>query len=79
MIIIRISKLLDMVAYLALVAVFAWYFFAKPLPQYISIALLGVCILKLAGAMLKSNFFEKEYKRLKEENDFLTETLKNKE
>ena len=74
----KIAKALDILSYLSLVAVFAWYFFANPLPQYVTVALLGVCVLKLIGAMLRANFFEKKYNKLKEENDFLTSSLKGR-
>ena len=73
----KTAKALDILAYLALVAVFVWYFFAKPLSQYMTLALLGICVLKLISAMLRANFFEKRYNELKEENDFLTSTLKS--
>ncbi|MDR0790285.1 MAG: hypothetical protein LBO06_05785 [Bacteroidales bacterium] len=74
----KIAKALDILAYIALVAVFAWYFFGKPLPQYITLALLGVCVLKLISAMTRASFFEKQYNKLKEENNFLTSRLKDK-
>ncbi|MDR1725699.1 MAG: hypothetical protein LBR28_04845 [Bacteroidales bacterium] len=72
-----IAKALDNLSYLALLIVLIWYWFFKPIPQYITLALLGVCVIKLIGAMLKANFFEKKYKKLKEENDFLVSRLKD--
>jgi hypothetical protein len=71
-----ISKFLDYLAGLALLVVFAWYLFAKPEPQYITLSLLGVCVLKLISSILKANFYEKEYKELREENEFLTKEIK---
>jgi hypothetical protein len=71
-----IAKLLDILSYLGIVAIFAVYLFVKPKAQYITLALLGVCFLKMIGAMIKANFLEKENAKLKEENDFLTSKIK---
>lgn len=73
---VKISKVIDVVVYLAIIVLIALKFFSNISPQTITLSLLIICFVKLIGTMGKSNFYEKEYKRLKDENDFLMTSRK---
>ena len=51
-------------------------FFKFEKVEYLILAVLGVAIVKMIAAILKSNFYEKHYKQLKEDNEFLERRIK---
>lgn len=69
---VKIAKLLNVLSYIGLLAVVVCYFFVKfKSLEHILFALLGVCILRMAGASVKAAYFEKENTKLKEDNLFM--------
>lgn len=81
---VKISKLLNALSYIGLFGVIVYYFFVKfERVEYMAFALLGVCILKMLSSSLKASFFEKEYTKLKDDNEFMQrridELVKEKE
>lgn len=70
--IVKTAKFLEFLSYVGLLGVVVYYFFVgfKKM-EYVAFALLIVCILRMVGASLKASFFEKEYTKLKEDNEFM--------
>ncbi len=70
--VVKTAKLLEFLSYVGLLATVVYYFFVgfKSI-EYVAFALLIVCILRMVGASLKASFFEKEYTKLKEDNEFM--------
>ena len=82
--VLKIAKLLNALSYIGLLGVIVCYFFVKfESIEQIAFTLLGVCILKMLSASLKANFFEKEYTKFKDDNEFMQrridELVKEKE
>lgn len=80
--IIRISKLLDILSYLGIVAIIGYYIFAKPSSETLLIGLLFVSIIRMVGSNLRANYYQKYYTKLKEDHEFLQRgfnELSNKE
>ena len=70
--IVKTAKLLEFLSYVGLLAVVVYYFFVGfNRVEYVAFSLLIVCILRMVGASLKASFFEKEYTKLKEDNEFM--------
>ncbi len=70
--IVKAAKVLEFLSYVGLLATVVCYFFAGlKKVEYVALALLAVCILRMVGASLKASFFEKEYNKLKEDNEFM--------
>ncbi|MBP6429028.1 MAG: hypothetical protein KA273_01355 [Bacteroidales bacterium] len=69
--IIRISKLLDLLSYVGIVVIIGYYIFLKPTTEILVILLLLVCIIRMIGANLRANYYEKNYKKIKEDHEFL--------
>jgi hypothetical protein len=79
---IKISKFLDILSYIGILALIGYYIFAKPTSEIILTCLLGVCIIRMISSSLKANFYQTHYTKLKEDNEFMErhiEELKNKE
>lgn len=68
--IIRISKLLDLLSYMGIVAIIGYYIFAKPTTEKLVILLLLICVIRMIGANMRANYYEKNYKKIKEDNEF---------
>lgn len=68
---IKVSKLLDILSYLGIIAIIGYYIFLKPSSEIILTCLLGVCILRMIGSTIKANYYQKFHKDLTEENEFL--------
>ncbi|MDD2191236.1 MAG: hypothetical protein PHO12_01645 [Bacteroidales bacterium] len=68
--IIRISKLLDLLSYVGIVAIIGYYIFAKPTTEILVILLLLICVIRMIGANMRANYYEKNYKKIKEDNEF---------
>ncbi|HHT02954.1 MAG TPA: hypothetical protein GX005_01365 [Bacteroidales bacterium] len=68
--IIRISKLLDLLSYMGIVAIIGYYIFAKPTTEILVILLLLICVIRMIGANMRANYYEKNYKKIKEDNEF---------
>lgn len=62
-----ISKVLDYVALLGIVVLFAFYLFKHPSFVIVVCSLLGILALKWGAAYIKANYYEKEYKKLQKE------------
>ncbi|MDD2488996.1 MAG: hypothetical protein WC108_05020 [Bacteroidales bacterium] len=80
--IIRISKLLDILSYLGIVAIIGYYIFSKPSSETLLIGLLLVSIIRMVGSNLRANYYQKHYNKLKEDHEFLQRgfnELSNKE
>jgi len=70
--IVKTAKFLEFLSYVGLLGVVVYYFFVSfKKMEYVAFALLIVCILRMVGASLKASFFEKEYTKLKEDNEFM--------
>ncbi|MCK9163130.1 MAG: hypothetical protein WCR29_06260 [Bacteroidales bacterium] len=70
--IIRISKLLNLLSYLGIVAIIGYYIFVKPSTETLVIMLLLVSVIRMIGANLRANYYEKNYNKIKEDHEFLT-------
>lgn len=69
---VKIAKLLDVLSYIAMLGVVIYYFFVKfEKIEYLILLLLGVCIIKMIASTLKASYYEKHYKQLEEDNEFL--------
>lgn len=69
---VKIAKLLDVLSYIAMLCVVIYYFFVKfEKIEYLILSLLGVCIIKMIASTLKASYYEKHYKQLEEDNEFL--------
>lgn len=69
---VKIAKLLDVFSYIAMLGVVIYYFFVKfEKIEYLILSLLGVCIIKMIASTLKASYYEKHYKQLEEDNEFL--------
>jgi chaperonin cofactor prefoldin len=44
--------------------------------EYLILAVLAVAIVKMIAAIIKSNYYEKHYKQLEEDNEFLERRIK---
>lgn len=69
--IIRISKLLDILSYIGIIGIIGYYIFSKPSSEILLTCLLAVCILRMIGSNLRANFHQRNYTKLKEENEFM--------
>ncbi|MFA7081070.1 MAG: hypothetical protein WC135_00505 [Bacteroidales bacterium] len=69
--IIRISKLLDLLSYLGIVVIIGYYIFLKPTTEILVILLLLVCVIRMIGSNMRANYYEKNYNKIKEDNEFL--------
>ncbi|MBP3253183.1 MAG: hypothetical protein IJ250_07540 [Bacteroidales bacterium] len=72
----NISKLLDTLALIAIVIVFALYIFKILTFNYISLSLVLIAILKMAASMLKSSYYAERCNTLSKENEYLNEQVK---
>lgn len=63
-----LSKILDTLSLIAIVAVVALYLFLKLTFIPLACMLMGVCIIKMIAQMLKAKFFEKKYNELAREH-----------
>lgn len=68
---VKISKLLDFLSYIGILIIIGFYIFNKPTLEVSLIMLLAVAIIRMIASVLKANFYEKGYHRLKEDNEFL--------
>ena len=71
----NISKVLDILSMIAIVAVFAVYIFKKPPFEIIAMCLILIAVLKMGASMLKASYFSAEYFELEKENDILKEKI----
>ncbi len=70
--VVKISKILDVFTTIAIVGVLLYHFLIKfEKVEYLILAVLAVAIVKMIASMLKSNYYEKHYKQLEEDNEFL--------
>lgn len=72
----KVSKLLDIISYIGIIAIIGYYIFSRPSSEIILTCLLAVCILRMIGSTLKANYFQKYHKEITEENEFLKQRLK---
>lgn len=80
--IVRISKLLDIISYLGIIGIIGFYIFQRPSTEILVILLLIISLIRMVGANLKANHYEKKYKKIKDDNEFLirrNKELENKE
>jgi hypothetical protein len=70
-----IAKLLDYLAMIGIVVIVFFYVFFHIKFPTMAISLLGVCVLKMLGAIIKANFYEKDNKALHDENDNYKQTV----
>ena len=69
---VKIAKLLDVLSYIAMLGVVIYYFFVKfEKIEYLILSLLGVCIIQMIASTLQASYYEKHYKQLEEDNEFL--------
>ncbi|MBO6116956.1 MAG: hypothetical protein J6P44_00250 [Bacteroidales bacterium] len=68
-----VSKILDVLAMIAIIAVFALWMFKKMPFAVLSVSLICIALLKMGAAMLKSSYFEKLYEDINQENNILNE------
>ena len=61
---------------LLLVVVIYQIFFKFEKVEYLILAVLAVAIVKMIAAIMKSNYYEKHYKQLEEDNEFLERRIK---
>ena len=61
---------------LLLVIVIYQIFFKFEKVEYLILAVLAVAIVKMIAAIMKSNYYEKHYKQLEEDNEFLERRIK---
>lgn len=74
---VKISKILDTITIIALVGILLYHFLVKfEKVEYLILSILAVAIIKMIGSMLKSNYYEKHYKQLEEDNEFLERRIK---
>lgn len=77
----KAAKILNILSYVGIIGVVVYYFFVGfKRVEDAAFALLAVCILRMLSSSVKASFYEKEYTRLKDENDFLerrVESLQN--
>ena len=66
-----LSKILDILAMIAIVVIFAVYIFKKPAFEITAISLIVIAILKMVASMLKASYFGRLYNETKQENDIL--------
>ncbi len=69
---IKTAKVFEILSYLGLFATVVAYFFAegfKGIPTIM--ALLVICILRYVAVGIKAKHFEKEYFKLKDDNEFM--------
>ncbi|MFA6199762.1 MAG: hypothetical protein WC679_05085 [Bacteroidales bacterium] len=72
---IKISKLLDLLSYLGILGIIGYYIFLKPSTESLLICLLAVCMIRMIGSNLRANFYQKDYNKLKEDNEFMQRSL----
>lgn len=77
--ILRISKILDYITYVAIVALIVYYFFGSPIPELMMILLLLTALLKMVGSVMRANYYTGENFKLKEDNEFLARRVKELE
>lgn len=68
---VKISKILDFLSYIGILIIIGFYIFNKPTLEVSLIMLLAVAIIRMIASVLKANFYEKGYNKLKEDNEFL--------
>ncbi|MCH3923313.1 MAG: hypothetical protein LKE30_00115 [Bacteroidales bacterium] len=61
------AKILDYLSMIGIVIIVALYFFMKLTFKPLALLLLAVCIIKMFGAIIKANYYQKESKKLKDE------------
>lgn len=77
--VLKISKILDYLTYVAIVALVVYYFFGQPAQEMIMVLLLLTALLKMIGSVMRANYFTGENFRLTEENEFLSRRVKELE
>jgi hypothetical protein len=73
--IVKIARLLGYISYALLLALIAYWVFAHPKSQVLLICLLIICIIRMIASSLKSNYYEKDYNKLHEDNEFLNRRI----
>jgi uncharacterized protein (DUF58 family) len=68
-----ISKLLDTLALIAMLVIFAVYLFQKPSVILLSIYLILVALVKMGASMMRASYYSKLYNEVKQERDILKE------
>jgi hypothetical protein len=68
-----ISKLLDTLALVAMLVIFAVYLFQKPSVILLSIYLILVALVKMGASMMRASYYSKLYNEVKQERDILKE------
>ena len=75
--IVKISKILDFLAMLLLLVIVIYQIFFKfEKVEYLIFSFLAEAIVKMIAAIMKSNYYEKHYKQLEEDNEFLERRIK---
>lgn len=64
----KVSKLLDGIALVAIVIILAVYLFMHLSFVPLACMLMGVCIIKMIAQMLKANFYQSKYKEIEQEH-----------
>lgn len=76
---IRISKLLDFISYICIIAMIGLYVFNRPSIEITLIILLGIALIRMLSSNLKANYYSKFYKNLNDENDILRDKIERLE
>ena len=62
---------MDLLSYLGIVVIIGYYIFLKPTTEILVILLLLVCVIRMIGSNMRANYYEKNYNKIKEDNEFL--------
>ncbi|MGP1515277.1 MAG: hypothetical protein ACTTJH_04900 [Bacteroidales bacterium] len=71
----KISKVLDTLALVSIVLIFALYIFRKPSFDILSVCLISIAILKVGASMLKATYFSNLCREVEKERDIFKEKI----